>query len=110
MSNLCLCSCGCHVHLQEFDYDLKEFVIEKNDHTIIVTPADLDQQEEMLKDLKQGSCPCCNKWEDGNGNTIRFPDYQIRCSCNKLLATAKKKKETFGLEIKCPKCKKLNTI
>lgn len=54
----------------EFDGDLHEFVVVngKDEEVARITPADLEQQEQIIADLDAGED--INGWEDGNGNTI----------------------------------------
>jgi len=54
----------------EFDYDLHQFQIVRNNGEIIatITPPDLDNQNEIIKALDAGEE--VDGWEDGMGNTI----------------------------------------
>jgi uncharacterized protein YkuJ len=53
----------------EFDGDLHEFEIVKNDEVIAtITPADIGDMERIIADLDAGED--VNGWEDGMGNTI----------------------------------------
>lgn len=54
---------------KEFDYDLHEFDVIKNNECIYtITPNDIQDMNEMIEALDNGED--INGWEDGNGNTI----------------------------------------
>lgn len=53
----------------EFDHDLHEFEIVKDDEVIAtITPSDIEDMERIIADLDAGED--VNGWEDGMGNTI----------------------------------------
>jgi hypothetical protein len=54
----------------EFDYDLHQFEVVRDNGEIIatITPPDLDNQNEIIEALNAGED--VNGWEDGVGNTI----------------------------------------
>ena len=53
-----------------FDYDLHQFQIVRDSGEIVatITPADLDDQNDIIKALDAGED--VSGWEDGMGNTI----------------------------------------
>ncbi|MBB6449611.1 hypothetical protein HNR44_001560 [Geomicrobium halophilum] len=53
-----------------FDHDLHEFIVTgKGGETIVtITPADLNDQAQLVADLDAGED--VDGWEDGKGNTI----------------------------------------
>ena len=53
----------------EFDGDLHEFEVIKDDEVIAtITPDSIEDMESIIADLDAGKG--VNGWEDGNGNTI----------------------------------------
>ena len=59
------------VEEKEFDFDLREFDVVKNDEVIAtITPGSLEEMGEIVMDLDSGEC--VDGWEDGKGNTIRI--------------------------------------
>ncbi|WP_158735156.1 hypothetical protein [Alteribacillus sp. YIM 98480] len=54
----------------KFDGDLHEFMVVKENGEVVatITPADLDNQEKIIKDLDNGKD--VDGWKDGRGNTI----------------------------------------
>jgi uncharacterized protein YkuJ len=54
----------------EFDYDLHQFEVVRDNGEIVatITPSDLDNQNEIIKALDAGED--VEGWEDGHGNTI----------------------------------------
>ncbi|WP_078577315.1 hypothetical protein [Salipaludibacillus agaradhaerens] len=60
---------GYEVVEKEFDGDLHEFdVIAGGEIIATITPNDIEDMEEIIKDLDNGED--VNGWEDGMGNTI----------------------------------------
>jgi len=60
---------GYEVVEKEFDHQMHEFDVIKDGEIIAtITPADLDNQAQIVADLDAGED--VNGWEDGNGNTI----------------------------------------
>lgn len=60
---------GYEVVEKEFDHELHEFDVIKDGEIIAtITPADLENQAQIVADLDAGED--VNGWEDGNGNTI----------------------------------------
>ena len=60
---------GYIVKEKEFDFDLHEFDVVKNDEVIAtITPGGLEEMGEMIKDLDAGEC--VDGWEDGKGNAV----------------------------------------
>lgn len=61
---------GYEVNEVEFDYDLHEFKVVKDDGEVIatITPQDVDDMEMMAEMLDNGEG--LDGWEDGMGNTI----------------------------------------
>ena len=57
----------------EFDGDLHEFEIVKDDEVIAtITPADIEDMERIIDDLDAGED--VDGWEDGMGNVISIPE------------------------------------
>lgn len=57
----------------EFDHDLHEFEVVKNDEVIAtITPADLDDMTDIVAALDSGED--VEGWEDGMGNVISIPE------------------------------------
>lgn len=53
----------------EFDHDLHQFNVVKNDEVIAsIVPADLENQEQIIIDLNAGED--VDGWDDGMGGTI----------------------------------------
>ena len=54
----------------EFDYDLHQFEVVRDNGEIVatITPFDLDDQKDIIKALDAGQG--VEGWEDGHGNTI----------------------------------------
>jgi hypothetical protein len=61
---------GYKVREKEFDYDLHQYQVVRDNGEIIaiITPPDLDNQNEIIKALNAGED--VDGWEDGHGNTI----------------------------------------
>ena len=61
---------GYKVKEVEFDHDLHEFVVVRDSGEIVatITPASLDDQDEIIKALDAGDD--VDGWEDGMGNTV----------------------------------------
>ena len=61
---------GYKVREIEFDYDLHQYQVVRDNGEIIatITPPDLDNQNEIIKALNAGEDVA--GWEDGHGNTI----------------------------------------
>ncbi|MCR6116621.1 hypothetical protein HXA31_20035 [Salipaludibacillus agaradhaerens] len=60
---------GYEVVEKEFDGDLHEFdVVVGGEIIATITPNDIEDMEEIIKDLDNGEG--VNGWEDGMGNTI----------------------------------------
>ena len=54
---------------KEFDHDLHEFDVIKEDEVIAtITPPDIEDMNQIIEDLDNGED--VNGWEDGIGNTI----------------------------------------
>jgi hypothetical protein len=53
------------------DADLHEFVCYNHDGKLLgtITPGDLDDMNNCIKELNEGGCPIADRWEDGMGNT-----------------------------------------
>jgi hypothetical protein len=63
---------GYQVVEKEFDHDLHEFEVVKDDEVIAtITPADLEDMRRIVAALDAGEG--VNGWEDGTGNTIHIP-------------------------------------
>lgn len=55
----------------EFDHDLHEFQIVKNNNVIAtITPATIEDMKQIITDLDSGED--VNGWEDGKGNVINI--------------------------------------
>lgn len=62
---------GYEVKEIEFDMDLHQFNVVKNDEVIAtITPDSIDSMLSIINDLDNGEC--VDGWEDGTGNTIRI--------------------------------------
>ena len=62
---------GYIVKEKEFDFDLHEFDVIKNNEVIAtITPDSLRSMQEIIVDLNRGDC--VDGWEDGKGNTIHI--------------------------------------
>ena len=60
---------GYTVKEKEFDFDLHEFDVIKNNEVIVtITPDSLQTMQEIIVDLNRGDS--VDGWEDGKGNTI----------------------------------------
>jgi hypothetical protein len=60
---------GYKVEEREFDHDLHVFdVVKGNEVVATITPASIEDMEEIIADLDNGED--VNGWEDGMGNTI----------------------------------------
>ncbi|MET3505563.1 hypothetical protein [Halalkalibacter oceani] len=58
----------------EFDHSLHAFeVYDKKENFLgLITPATIEDMEQIIKDLDNGSCPINEMWEDGNGNVCNM--------------------------------------
>src|SRR5690625_3213781 len=59
---------GYTVEKVEFDYDLKEFEVRQGDKVQTISPATIEDMEDIIDALNDGED--VNGWEDGIGNTI----------------------------------------
>lgn len=61
---------GYFVEEKEFDHDLHEFCVIRDNGEVIatITPATIEDMEQIIEDLNNGED--VDGWEDGNGNTI----------------------------------------
>lgn len=60
---------GYRVEETEFDRDLHQFDVIKNEEVIAtITPATIEDMKQIIEDLDAGED--VDGWEDGNGNTI----------------------------------------
>ncbi len=72
--------CGVEVSEDDYDYECHCFHISKNGKPIqVVYPDSIESMNELRTQLDNGSCPVCDQWEDGCGNTI---DYMLTSVCN----------------------------
>ena len=63
-------TCGCTVTREEYSFDLGDLVIAGARGQFTLVPNGLGDQKRIIDDLNNGSCPLCERWEDGNGNLI----------------------------------------
>lgn len=67
---------GYTVEEKEFDYDLHQFDIVKDNKVIAtITPNSIKDMQSVIEDLNEGVD--VDGWEDGNGNTIIIPNNEI---------------------------------
>lgn len=53
----------------DWDYDLHAFVVHWMGEAVTVSPPNLEEQADMIRQLDNGECPL--GWETVKGNTIR---------------------------------------
>ena len=63
-------TCGCTVTREEYSFELGDLVIAGARGQFTLVPHGLGDQKRIIDDLNNGSCPLCERWEDGNGNLI----------------------------------------
>lgn len=63
---------GYTVEEKEFDYDLHQFEVIKDNGEVIgtITPGSIEDMNQIIEDLDNGED--VDGWEDGNGNTINI--------------------------------------
>lgn len=59
------------VNEMPFDYDLHIFDVYNKEGILLgsITPATIEDMQQIVSDLDNGGCPVSDKWEDGMGNT-----------------------------------------
>lgn len=57
-----------------FDHDLHTFEVYNHAGAKLgtITPASIEDMNDLIADLDDGACPVADNWEDGNGNTCNI--------------------------------------
>lgn len=77
METTCV-KCNCHIETVDFDFDLKHIKVTNEEGSWLIQPMDIEHMESLLDEIKDGACPICDDWEDGNGNAVGsvYPDQE----------------------------------
>lgn len=61
-----------------FDHDLHIFNVYNNDDELLgtVLPDTIEDMNQCIADLNEGSCPVADEWEDGTGNTCTIEGWK----------------------------------
>lgn len=63
-------NCKAVSHIVDFDYDCKAIEVWRRGKKLgTIYPDGVDASDQCIEQLIGGSCPICDRWEDGMGNT-----------------------------------------